>query len=59
MPRQTEPSANNVLADILRGMMPGCEVRTENAQTFIDHPCRHADVLIVAPGRSLPSGRRG
>ena len=52
MPRQTEPSANNVLADILRGMMPGCEVRTENAQTFIDHPCRHADVLIVAPGRS-------
>ncbi len=33
-------------------MMPGCEVRSENTQTFIDHPGRHADVLIVAPGRS-------
>ena len=52
MPRQTEPNANNALGDILRGMMPGCEVRSENTQTFIDHPGRHADVLIVAPGRS-------
>ena len=52
MPRQTEPSANNALGDILRGMMPGCEVRSENAQTFIDRPGRHADVQIVAPGRS-------
>ena len=32
--------------------MPGCEVRSENTQTFTDHPGRHADVLIVAPGRS-------
>ena len=32
--------------------MPDCEVRSENTQTFIDHPGRHADVLIVAPGRS-------
>ena len=52
MPRQTEPNANNALGDILRGMMPGCEVRSENTQTFPDHPGRHADVLIVAPGRS-------
>ena len=52
MPRQTEPNANNALGDILRGMMPGCEVRSENTQTFIDHPGRHADVLIAAPGRS-------
>ncbi len=52
MPRQTEPNTNNVLGDILRGMMPGCEVRSENTQTFIDHPGRHADVLIAAPGRS-------
>ncbi len=52
MPRQTEPNANNALGDILRGMMPGCEVRSENTQTFIDYPGRHADVLIVAPGRS-------
>ena len=52
MPRQTEPNANNTLGDILRGMMPGCEVRSENTQTFLDHPGRHADVLIAAPGRS-------
>ena len=32
--------------------MPGCEVRSENTQTFLDHPGRHADVLIAAPGRS-------
>ena len=37
---------------MLRGMTPDCEVRSENTQTFIDHPGRHADVLIVAPGRS-------
>ncbi len=52
MPRQTEPNVNNALGDMLRGMMPGCEIRSENTQTFIDHPGRHADVLIVAPGRS-------
>ena len=52
MPRQTEPNANNVLGDLLRSMMPGCEVRSENTQTFTDHPGRHADVLIAAPGRS-------
>ena len=52
MPRQTEPNANNALGEMLRGMMPGCEVRSENTQTFIDHPGRHADVLIVAPGHS-------
>ena len=52
MPRQTEPNANNALGDLLRGMMPGCEVRSENTQTFPDYPGRHADVLIAAPGRS-------
>ena len=52
MPRQTEPNANNALGDMLRGMTPDCEVRSENTQTFIDHSGRHADVLIVAPGRS-------
>ena len=52
MPRQTEPNANNALGDLLRSMMPGCEVRSENTQTFLDHPGRHADVLIAAPGRS-------
>ena len=52
MPRQTEPNANNALGDMLRGMMSGCEVRSENTQTFSDYPGRHADVMIVAPGRS-------
>ena len=52
MPRQTERNANNALGDLLRSMMPGCEVRSENTQTFLDHPGRHADVLIAAPGRS-------
>ena len=52
MPRQTEPKANNALGDILRGMLPGCDVRSENTRTFIDHPGRHADVLIAAAGRS-------
>ena len=52
MLRQTEPNANNALGDLLRGMMPGCEVRSQNTQTFSDYPGRHADVLIAAPGRS-------
>ena len=52
MPRQTEPNANNALGDLLRGMMPHCQVRSENTQTFSNHPGRHADVLITAPGRS-------
>ena len=52
MPRQTEPNANNALGELLRWMMPGCEVRSENTQTFPDYPGRHADVLIAAPGRS-------
>ena len=52
MPRQTEPNANNALGELLRGMMQQCEVRSENTQTFPDHPGRHADVLITCPGRS-------
>ena len=52
MPNQTEPNANNALGDLLRAMMPGSEVRSENTQTFPAHPGQHADVLITAPGRS-------
>ena len=52
MARQTEPNANNALGDLLRSMMPRCQVRSENTQTFSGHPGRHADVLITAPGRS-------
>ena len=52
MPHQTEPNANNALGDLLRSMLPGCQVRSENTQTFPNHLGRHADVLITAPGRS-------
>ena len=40
------------LGNLLKGMMPTCEVRSENTQTFPEHPGRHADVLITAAGRS-------
>ena len=52
MPNQIEPNANNALGNLLKGMMPTCEVRSENTQTFPEHPGRHADVLITAAGRS-------
>ena len=52
MPNQTEPNVNNVLGDLLRAMMPGSRVLSENTQTFPAHPGQHADVLITAPGRS-------
>ena len=51
-PRQTEPSVNNALGNLLRGMMPTCTVRSENTQTFPDFPGRHADVLVTDTGRS-------
>ena len=51
-PKQIEPSVNNALGDLLRGMMPTCNVRSENTQTFPNYPGRHADVLITATGRS-------
>ena len=52
MPHQTEPNANNALAILLRGMLSGSTVRPETTQVFPDHPGRHADVLITAPGGS-------
>ena len=52
MPQQTEPNANNALGDLLRSMMPGSRVFSENTQTFPAHPGRHADVLVTTSGRS-------
>ncbi len=49
---QTEPTANNALADLLRPMLPDCQVRSEQTQTIIDHPGQHGDVLVTAIGRS-------
>ena len=52
MPHQTEPNANNALAVLLRTMLSVCTVRPETTQVFPDHPGRHADVLVTAPGSS-------
>ena len=52
MPNQTEPNVNNALGDLLRSMMTGSKVFSENTQTFPAHPGRHADVLVTTPGRS-------
>ena len=49
---QTEPSANNALGDLLRPMLPTCQVRTEQTQTIVGNPGRHPDILITAAGRS-------
>ena len=49
---QIEPNVNNALAIVLRGMLPGCAVRSETTQVFTKHPARHADVLITAPDRA-------
>ena len=51
-PKQMEPNVNNALGNLLKSMMPTCAVLSENTQTFPDHPGRHADVLVTAPGRS-------
>ena len=49
---QTEPTANNALADLLKPMLPSCQVRSEQTQTIVDHPGQHCDVLVTAIGRS-------
>ena len=52
MPRHTEPSANNDLADLLRPMLFGWQVRSENTQVIAGRPGLQPDILITAPGRS-------
>ena len=52
MPRQTEPSANNALGNLLQRMMRGCTVRSENTQALVDHPGRQPDILITEAGRA-------
>ena len=51
-PKQMEPNVNNALGNLLKAMMPTCKVLSENTQTFLDHPGRHADVLVTADDRS-------
>ena len=59
MPNQTEPNANNALGDLLRAMMPGSRVLSENTQTFPVHPGQHAAASFrvgLSSGRTRPCG---
>ena len=51
-PRHSEPSANNELGDLLRAMLSGCQVRSENTQLIEGRPGRQLDNLITAPDRA-------
>ena len=51
-PRHSEPSANNDLGDLLRGMLFGCQVRSENTQLIVGQPSLQLDNLITAPDRA-------
>ena len=53
MPHQTEPSANDAMAALLRLMLHGYRVRSETTQTIRDHPGQRPDILITADDRSL------
>ena len=52
MPRQSEPSANNALRDLLQPMLSRSEVRSENTQFISGHPGLKPDIIVTAPGRS-------
>ena len=52
MPRHTEPSANIALANILRRMMHGCAIRSENTRTIAGHAGLQLDILITADDRA-------
>ncbi len=51
-PRHSEPSANNELGELLRGMLFGCQVRSENTQLIDGQPGLQLDNLITAPDRA-------
>ena len=50
--RQTEPSVNAALAELLKGMLPGCTVRAEHTRLIVGHPGLQLDNLITAPDRA-------
>ena len=52
MPHQTEPNVNNALGDLLRSMLPGSQVYSENTQVIRDLAGRKPDILIAARGRA-------
>ena len=51
-PRHSEPNANNELGDLLRTMLFGCQVRSENTQQITGHPGLQLYNLITAPDRA-------
>ena len=51
-PRHTEPSANAALADLLKGMLPGCVVRPEQTRLIAGRPGLQLDNLVTAPDRA-------
>ena len=51
-PRHSEPSANSELGDILRTMLFGCQVRSENTQLIEGHAGLQLDNLITADDRA-------
>ena len=51
-PRQTEPSANTALGEILKGMLSGCQVRAEHTRLIVGHPGLQLDNLMTAPDRA-------
>ena len=52
MPRHNERTANNALADTLRAMMHGCDIRSESTQTIAGHSGLQPDILITAADRA-------
>ena len=51
-PRHSEPSANNELGDLLRGMLYGCKVISENTQLIEGQPSLQLDNLVIGPDRA-------
>ena len=52
MPRQTEPSANNALGNLLQSMLPRSQVGSERTQAISGQPGLRPDIIITAAGRS-------
>ena len=52
MLRHTEPNVNNVLGELLQGMMGSCTVLSERVRAIVDQPGLQPDILITEPSRA-------
>ena len=50
--RQTEPSVNVALGELLKGMLPGCTVRSERTRLIVGQLGLQPDNIITAPDRA-------